>query len=68
MHIVWNRWYDYSFLLFVRSTEEPYGTTNGGSMVRNERKMSQMHSIMRERREANLAIDNKLSNAQNEGN
>lgn len=63
-----NRWQAYSFLLFVNSTEEPYGTTSGGTMVRNERKMSQMHSIMRERREANLAIENMLSSVQNEGN
>lgn len=53
---------------FVNSTEEPYGTSSGGAMVRNERKMSQIHSNMRERREANLAIDNVLSNAQNAGN
>lgn len=62
-----NRRNNYAFILFVRSTEEPYGTTNGRTMVRNERKMSQMHSVMRERREASLTIDNKLGIAQNEG-
>lgn len=53
------------FFFFLHSTEFPY---DGSAMVRNERKLSsQMHNIMRERREASLAIDNMLSMTQNEG-
>lgn len=53
------------FFFWFHSTEVPY---DGSAMVRNERKLSsQMHNIMRERREASLAIDNMLSMVQNEG-